>query len=323
MHIATIIQRIRFAIALCLLAGYLLLTHIIVSYVALEKLAKYAIRYAVTSEYDGSVCDETATLTYALQIPQITQFNITTTELAFLDKLDGEVDCRIPEVDHLQSDIRQTLVSALMDAARYFSILNLIKNNTPGILNPTRLTVAVCSDSQGYSYDLDKGTCSPQNTTGEAGGSVIVRINYNYQLGAFFGQEWGNIPLSVSQDGSVECFRLGCGSGLQIILEGNTPNEFSIEILDETGSKKMAQCIVVNDQTVILGDIINDQNASCAFLTPSAFFPGYLPDEVTVTVRWANNSVTQSTRPIYRTQRPNGDRCPPECRLARIIFTLP
>ena len=323
----------RLVLAIFVFVGFMTLTNITLAWLAVQRLAQYIVRYAVTDVYNFELCDEPKIFERAEQslhnnagLTSIKEggsfIDLTASALRSLDQTDGDTDCRIYSAD-LPLDIAQTLNREIANAARYYSLHQLANDATFGVLDPQKVKVAICSDRADYSYDSDIGVCAPNDDTGEAGGKVFVNVEYKYQLGWLFGLRFWEFTLKTTRDGIVECHRLGCGSGLWVALTGNVPEEYLVEAVDSTGEKRVAQCVVVENKTVIASEERNDLNAPCMFFNPEAFFLGYTPDVVTVTVSWANGSASQAVQPVYRTWRPNGGRCTPECKNATIVFTIP
>jgi hypothetical protein len=62
--------------------------------------------------------------------------------------------------------------------------------------------------------------------------------------------------------------------------------------------------------------------ATCAGNTCSLSFPDFTPPTVTIQVTAGTESSEVTTQPAYQTTRPNGPRCPPECRTARVEVAL-
>lgn len=94
---------VEFALALPILLmlvfGIIEFGRLMQAWLALENGARFAVRYAVTGNYDPQFCDEAATaLGHALQYPgeydDGTQVMLT---YAQLDLLDGEANCKIPD----------------------------------------------------------------------------------------------------------------------------------------------------------------------------------------------------------------------------------
>jgi hypothetical protein len=53
-----------------------------------------------------------------------------------------------------------------------------------------------------------------------------------------------------------------------------------------------------------------------------AMFRDFTPAQVQITVRYGETVQTQSFSPSYRTTRPNGDNCDPECTYAEVAMSL-
>ncbi|MBA3534706.1 MAG: hypothetical protein H0T73_22535 [Ardenticatenales bacterium] len=56
---------------------------------------------------------------------------------------------------------------------------------------------------------------------------------------------------------------------------------------------------------------------------PSVEFRDFLPEEVTLTISWGDQSKTVTTRPTYQRHYPNGPQCDEGCQSAWIEIELP
>lgn len=117
------------------------------------------------------------------------------------------------------------------------------------------------------------------------------------------------------------CTEIGCISVLTVNLNGNVPNEYTVQVLANTGEALVVFCR--NGQYVDQGtpqptDVLPECGPTSVTLT------GFAPDEVTVTVIWgANGAISGVFRPAYTVTEPNGPGCPPMCRTGAVSITIP
>jgi len=105
--------------------------------------------------------------------------------------------------------------------------------------------------------------------------------------------------------GATACFEIGCDSGIRLTFDAPPPAGTIIELDSSSGFPWRLECGV-------------DWN--CDF---DPFFYGFTPEHVTVRVVTSTGEVTASVRPKYLKFQPNGEDCPPTCRVASIMIELP
>ena len=100
------------------------------------------------------------------------------------------------------------------------------------------------------------------------------------------------------------CTEIGCNDGLSVRVEGSPPGPWEIDVAAGSTTHTFA-CPAGNN-------------------CQAAFFAGFLPTSVTVTVR-ANGKTQEhpNLTPTPRVTRPNGSACPPECQQPFVTVSLP
>jgi hypothetical protein len=126
-----------------------------------------------------------------------------------------------------------------------------------------------------------------------------------------------NEPDSVPR-ASQTCTAIGCGATLQIGLKGGAPADFVLRAVDSSGAELSVHCL--NGRVAQDIDTTSGHSALCG--SDGVTFLDFSPTEVTVSVDWVGGKRSERYRPEYRTFRPNGPGCEPECPSARIQFIL-
>jgi hypothetical protein len=90
------------------------------------------------------------------------------------------------------------------------------------------------------------------------------------------------------------CTLIGCSNGLQVTIETQPSGPWRIEAAT-SGETRVFDC---------------PTGSAC----PGAFFEGFLPSQVSITVTIGGRTRTQLLTPTQRTVRPNGPQCGPECQ---------
>ncbi len=102
----------------------------------------------------------------------------------------------------------------------------------------------------------------------------------------------------------VACTLIGC-TGL-VVDVSNAPSQTPISVL-----------LTAPDGSTRSGTVTCTGSTTC-----SLSFNDFTPASVTVRVSVGSQSTEVTTQPVYVVSRPNGPRCPPECRHARIAVAL-
>jgi len=106
-----------------------------------------------------------------------------------------------------------------------------------------------------------------------------------------------------------KCEMVGCDSGLTVRLTGDPTAPFRVEVF--AGAPGQQPMYVY-------------ECADVSRCRQDAFFPGLILESAAIRVTTAGGSrLTTFDRIEYRTYRPNGDDCPPECRQAMVTADIP
>ena len=114
-----------------------------------------------------------------------------------------------------------------------------------------------------------------------------------------------SFAVSCSSYGGPTCTDIGCGPSLAIDLVPTPTGSYRVEaVVPGSDTRKVFEC---PDATRCI---------------PGAAFGDFWPEEVVVRVTTGAGTSEQTLRPSYQEFRPNGRRCEPTCRQARIQFSL-
>ena len=108
-------------------------------------------------------------------------------------------------------------------------------------------------------------------------------------------------PSGCGSTGPRACTEIGCSDGLTVVLEGASAASFTVTATAE-GRSEMREC----------------ESTGCVL-----FFQDFTPAEVTITYASGDREVVETFSPEYRTSRPNGEGCPPECLQATVTLVIP
>jgi len=172
-------------------------------YSRVERAAYWALRYAVTREYDPRYCPE---------------------------------PCAQGTEAHrhaLLESIRDAAAAGFMDANYTASAWSL---------DASSLSLTICSDTENTTYVEQTHECVPTMHPSEPGGTVSIRASYPYTLGSSLGLNLWRIRLEAKEEGQVECYKLGCDSYLRINLIGDIPDHFTIEAMSIDGYLRLIEC---------------------------------------------------------------------------------
>jgi len=117
---------------------------------------------------------------------------------------------------------------------------------------------------------------------------------------------------------SRNCTAVGCGPTLQIEFSGTAPADFVLTVTYSSGEKASVHCI--NGTTLYDNQAVSVKSAVC--VQNGVSFLNFTPQPATITIQWTGGEISQSLQPDYKTFRPNGPQCEPECRTAQIVFDL-
>jgi hypothetical protein len=98
------------------------------------------------------------------------------------------------------------------------------------------------------------------------------------------------------------CTLIGCEDGLNVQVNNSVNQSVSVN---------------VRSGTHVIGSFACTAGQPCA-----AFIRNQTPANVTIEVTSQAGTVSRNYSPEYRTTRPNGPDCPPECRQAVVTVTV-
>lgn len=127
----------------------------------------------------------------------------------------------------------------------------------------------------------------------------------------------GCIKIKSNSPTLQECTLLGCENTLSISMSGDIPNEYTLMVTDSEGNDIIKSCISGEGRSL--------SNSSGGVICESwgVSIRNYSPDDLIITIDWANGSMSESFRPTYEQFRPNGPGCPPVCRVGMVSITFP
>jgi hypothetical protein len=169
--------------------------------IAIDGMANLAVRYGSTGQYDLAFCDTQVVLDHTVEFLKTQNISISIDELLSIDNGNLE-NCRPPNQYRF----------AMVDAARYLTILELIRERTPTVIDARYLRIVICSDHPGFAYDSDSDTCSPHDYPGSMTRSndpdkIFASLTYQYPLGSSLGLDILKIRLHVFHQKELESYR--------------------------------------------------------------------------------------------------------------------
>jgi hypothetical protein len=100
--------------------------------------------------------------------------------------------------------------------------------------------------------------------------------------------------------------RIGCEDSFMLSLTGELPAEFSLTVVGTDGLRF-------------------ESGISCSLVDCSKELSWHIlgnPEEITVTVEWADTSVSQVFEPTYMPYNPNGEDLVPICMISAVTMEL-
>ena len=215
-------------IALLLIFGIIEFARIFQSWLSVQNGARFALRYAVTGEYDVSYCTAAdAALGYAAD-----------------DNADGVIDCRVPRsVANYDTKTEQLIdwarIPSIRDVARGSALAIARNDSATGERENGYFHVTICStrDKNGdgiadFSYlPSDPGIfksaqCLPHEDPGGPEDRVIVAVDFTHPLFTpFITSLWPNVRLTAQSEGIVESFRKSRVINLPPTFSAPTPTD--------------------------------------------------------------------------------------------------
>jgi hypothetical protein len=134
---------------------------------AVDRAAREAARYAVTGQFDPAYCR--------------------------------------PDSSYCESSSSH-YSQAAENTAREHSLKNVARQALNG-LPLDGLTIVVCSNRTGFTYDAGTGTCLPHADAGEPGDRVTINVEYRYSIGSFIGAGVSDVQMQSAQTMINESYR--------------------------------------------------------------------------------------------------------------------
>jgi len=182
----------RLALGACTLLGLVVMAiigsegfRLLSVYSRVERAATWALRYAVTSEFNPEYCPD---------------------------------PCRRGSEDHAEA-----VLKSIEDVARA-GFIGPDPRDSASKLNISDLAIVICSDTEHIVFIEDPASCLPQDHPSEPGGTAVVHVSYPYTIGSALGLDLLALRLETTERGQVECHRIGCISYLRIQLSGTVPD---------------------------------------------------------------------------------------------------
>jgi len=116
------------------------------------------------------------------------------------------------------------------------------------------------------------------------------------------------------------CTVEGCGVTLTVTLSGAVPDDYVLGAVTPDGEKMSVHCVNGSGQ---YADDHFDRISYPVCEQGRVTFVRFSPDEVTITVSWDGEKVSQSFKPVYESEYPNGPECLPECRIGQVTLIIP
>lgn len=107
---------------------------------------------------------------------------------------------------------------------------------------------------------------------------------------------------SSRSEEQVVCTLIACSDGITVEVQGNVPATYTV--------------------TARAGTETRSHQCSSTQPCQPIMFENFTPENVIIEVTSAAGTVRREVKPEYRQVRPNGPKCPPECRQARIVVTV-
>ncbi|HEY0674163.1 MAG TPA: hypothetical protein VGD27_17945 [Longimicrobiales bacterium] len=98
------------------------------------------------------------------------------------------------------------------------------------------------------------------------------------------------------------CTEIGCSNGLAIEVSSGLQQAITVHVRSGTQTLHTFRC---------------EPNQPC-----QAFVADQTPAQVTIVVDAPEGELSKTYQPEYRTNRPNGPDCPPECRQATVRLSV-
>ncbi len=120
------------------------------------------------------------------------------------------------------------------------------------------------------------------------------------------------VPLVIKT-----CTLEGCGATLKVELQGAVPSDFTVEITTAAGERAQAHCVGGLNPDATPGAIPVYQPL-CG--ENELLFFGYSPEELDLTLRWGESTLTRHLQTAVETVYPNGMECSWACEVRKATF---
>ena len=132
----------------------------------------------------------------------------------------------------------------------------------------------------------------------------------------------GTVVLSACSGLSPEaeppqmCTLMGCLDSVTVILEGNLPVDYTLELAPPEGPPVSVHCVSGENAEPIQVPTGRCEESGGTFIE-------FAPGQVHATLTWDRGSVEADLTPVYVTTQPNGPDCPPVCRAGSVTLSVP
>jgi hypothetical protein len=113
------------------------------------------------------------------------------------------------------------------------------------------------------------------------------------------------------------CTLMGCFDSLEIILFGEPPQDYTLQVTSNTGETRRATCTLGEDK------YSDTYPATTICRNTSVTFYDFSPSQVTIEITWQGGSFSTSGHPSYESVRPNGRFCDPVCQVGKLLVNTP
>lgn len=178
------------------------------AWLAIENGARFAVRYAVTGEFEDVFFDDTVCSDYYTQFSQV--------------------------CDTEEKKENAARVLSIVDAARAGATA-ILRDESRGWDEPSFFDVTLCPNRAPFVYSPPNpdnwvsdwsSDCGPYYDAGQPGNRVVITVDFNHPLIVpFLSSAWPWLHLTASREGRVEEFRVSRLVGLEptLVLSSPTP----------------------------------------------------------------------------------------------------
>ena len=225
-----------------------------------------------------------------------------------LDKADGKADCYIDKSAFATWFTWISVFNAWVGSARFYETRDIIiKSASPFLLDSHKISIQLCSNRPGYSYNENTKKCIPQDDVGMSydGGDIArVELSYNYSIGSSVGISLSMIQLQSVYIGTTECFRVGCSSGINFVFSKPISVDYTLEVMSVEDGRRIIHCS--NGKQVKATDTEPYGACSEKAVWISISIP---PENLTYTLRFSDQTIEGKSEPTYTPSYPDGPKC--------------